>query len=67
MAGESIPLKIPSIDGSPTVDRENPRQMQCDDESLLKCVKRSDKLSEPLKQAVDQIQQHTEALTQRKP
>ena len=63
-AGESIPLKIPSTDKSPTVDREKPRQMQCGNESLLECIERSDKLSEPLKQAVDQIQKLNEALTQ---
>ena len=64
MARESIPLKIPSTDESPIVDREKPRQMQCGDESLLKYVERSDKLSEPLKQDVDQIQKLSKALTQ---
>ena len=62
-AGESIPLKIPSTDESPVVDREKPRQVQCGDESLLKYVERSDKLSELLKQVVDQIQKLSEALT----
>ena len=63
-AGESLLLKIPSTDISPVVDREKPRQMQCGDESLLKYVERSDKLREPLKQAVDQIQKLSEALKQ---
>ena len=39
-AGESSPLKIPSTDEHPVVDREKPKQ---------KYVERSDKLCEPLK------------------
>ena len=54
-AEESIPLKIPSINENPVADREKPKQ---------KCVKRSDKLCEPLKQVIDQIQKLSEALTQ---
>ena len=64
MAGESIPLKILNTDESPVVDREKPRQMQCGEESLLKYVEWSDKLSEPLKQAMDQIQKLSEVLKQ---
>ena len=52
-SGESIPLEIPSKDENSFVDREKPKQ---------KYVERSDKLSEPLKQAVDQIQRLSEAL-----
>ena len=55
MAGESSPLKIPSTDENPVVDREKPKQ---------KYVERSDKLCEPLKQVVDQMQKLSEALTQ---
>ena len=54
-AGESIPLEIPSKDENPVVDREKPKQ---------KYGERSNKLCEPLKQAVDQIQKLSEALTQ---
>ena len=54
-AEESIPLKIPSTDESPVVNREKPKQ---------KYGERSDKLCEPLKQVVDQIQKLSEALTQ---
>ena len=64
MAGESVPLKISSTDESSVIDREKLRQMQCGDESLLKYVERSDKLSEPLKQAIDQIQKLSEGLKQ---
>ena len=63
-AGESIPLKISSTDESSVVDREKPRQMQCGGESLLKYVEQSDKLSKPLKEAIDQIQKLSVALTQ---
>ena len=55
MAGESSPLKIPSADENPVVDREKPKQ---------KYVERRDRLCEPLKQVVDQIQKLSEALTQ---
>ena len=54
-ARESCPLKIPSTDENPVVDREKPKQ---------KYVERSDKLCEPLKLVVDQIQKLSEALTQ---
>ena len=54
-AGESSPLKIPSTDENPVVDREKPKQ---------KYVERSDKSCEPLKQVVDQIQKLSVALTQ---
>ena len=64
MAGESIPLKIPSTNESPVVDREKPKQMQYDDESLHKYGEQSDKLCQPLKLAVDRIQRLSEALTQ---
>ena len=46
------------------IEKSLPRQMQCSDKSLLKYVERSDKLSESLKQAVDQIQKLSVALTQ---
>ena len=48
-------MKIPSIEENPIVDREKPNQ---------KYVEWSDKLCEPLKQVVDQIQKLSEALTQ---
>ena len=54
-AGESSPLKRPSTDKSPVVDREKPKHNY---------VERSDKLCEPLKQVVDQMQKLSEALTQ---
>ena len=55
MAGGGILLKISSTDESSVVDREKPKQ---------KYVERSDKLCEPFKQVVDQIQKLSEALTQ---
>ena len=55
MAGESIPLKIQSTDENPIADREKPKQ---------KYVERRDKLCEPLKQVVDQIQKLSEVLAQ---
>ena len=54
-ARESCPLKIPNTDKNPVIDREKPKQ---------KYVEQSDKLCEPLKQVVDQIQNFSEALTQ---
>ena len=54
MAGESSLLKIPSTDENPVVEREKPKQ---------KYVERSDKLCEPLKQVIDQIQKLSEELT----
>jgi len=39
-AGESIPLKIPCTHENPIVDREKPKQMQYDDESLQKYEER---------------------------
>ena len=71
-AGESIRSKIPSTDGSPVVEREKPKQMQYDDESLQKYGEGSDKLCQPLKQAVDQIQRflhrtNSVELSERKP
>ena len=54
-AGESIPLEVPSTNENPVVDREKPKQ---------KYVERSDKLCEPLKQVVVQIQKLRVALTQ---
>ena len=53
-ARESSPLKIPSTNENPDFDREKPKQ---------KYVEWSDKLCEPLKQVVDQIQKLSEALT----
>ena len=44
-----------STDENPVVDKEKPKQ---------EYVERSDKLCEPLKQVVDQIQKLSEALTQ---
>ena len=41
-AGEHIPLKVPSTNESPVVDREKLKQMQRDDESLQKYWERND-------------------------
>ena len=54
-AGKNSPMKRPSTDKNSVVDREKPKQ---------KYVERSDRLCEPLKQVVDQIQKLNEALTQ---
>ena len=47
-AGEIIPLKILSTDGSSIVDREKPKQEQYGDESLQKHEEQRVKLCEPL-------------------
>ena len=41
-AGEHIPLKVPSTNESPVVDREKLKQMQCDDKSLQKDWEKDD-------------------------
>ena len=41
-AGEHIPLKVPSTNESPVVDREKLKQMQRDDESLQKYWEKDD-------------------------
>ena len=41
-AGEHIPLKVPSTNESPAVDREKFKQMQHDDESLQKYWEKGD-------------------------
>ena len=41
-AGEHIPLKVPSTNESPVIDRENLKQMQRDDESLQKYWEKDD-------------------------
>ena len=41
-AGEHIPLKVPSTNESPVVDREKLKQMQRDDESLQKYLEEND-------------------------
>ena len=64
-AGESISLNVPSTEGNPVVDREEPKQMQHVDSNLQEYEEWSNKLSEPLKEVDDRIQRLSEALTQK--